>query len=107
MTTENHIRSARSDQENHDIVSASVSRAGSSTDFTKSMLSQIDEGRGLSTKQWYWMDVLAERIIAKAANYGHRTGKCVFCHRKLSHPISEHVGYGPVCAERNHLPWSL
>lgn len=41
----------------------------------------------------------------QAAEFGHVTGACVFCGRKLTDERSISVGYGPVCAENQHLPW--
>ena len=40
-----------------------------------------------------------------AQAYARETGACMFCHRKLTHPTSVSHGYGPVCAERNGLPY--
>lgn len=40
-----------------------------------------------------------------AARYGRETGECCFCQRRLSDPRSVRVGYGPVCAGYNGLPW--
>lgn len=36
--------------------------------------------------------------------YGHTTGNCMFCARKLTNAVSVAVGYGPVCAENFGLP---
>lgn len=41
----------------------------------------------------------------QAAHFGHTTGSCVFCSRHLTDERSIAVGYGPVCAEREGLPW--
>jgi hypothetical protein len=41
----------------------------------------------------------------EAAAFGHATGCCVFCARELTDDRSVHVGYGPVCAANNALPW--
>lgn len=99
-----HIRSNRTNQENYLIVRANQNRLGKSDrDFAQSIITQST--RGLSVKQWYWMDVLAERILERVTNYAKRTGKCCFCYRKLTTTASVAAGYGPVCAERNHLPW--
>lgn len=47
-----------------------------------------------------------DRVSAEdAAKFGHVTGACVFCSRKLTDERSLTVGYGPVCAERESLPW--
>lgn len=40
-----------------------------------------------------------------AARYGHLTGFCCFCGRKLDDERSTLVGYGPVCADSYNLPW--
>lgn len=46
------------------------------------------------------------RVTAEeAAKFGHLTGTCVFCGRGLTDERSVEVGYGPVCAEREGLPW--
>lgn len=48
----------------------------------------------------------ADRLTAEdAAKFGHLTGQCVFCARRLTDERSIAVGYGPVCAEREGLPW--
>lgn len=50
-----------------------------------------------------------DRISAEdAARFGHVTGQCVFCSRRLTDDgenRSVAVGYGPVCAAREGLPW--
>lgn len=40
-----------------------------------------------------------------AANYGHKTGNCVFCLKKLTDEKSTTVGYGKVCASNWGLVW--
>lgn len=40
-----------------------------------------------------------------AAEYGHLTGICCFCAKKLTDERSTTVGYGPVCAKHYALPW--
>jgi hypothetical protein len=48
----------------------------------------------------------ANRVSAdQASQFGAVTGRCVFCSRKLTDERSIEVGYGPVCAERENLPW--
>lgn len=45
---------------------------------------------------------------AEAAAFGHEFHACIFCSRSLSDDgpkRSVQVGYGPVCAEKNDLPW--
>lgn len=79
---------------------------------------KVVEGRnGLYAKVWeneewvYAPGVVrsltpAHKISAEeAARFGHLTGACVFCSRKLTDERSVSVGYGPVCAERVGLPW--
>ena len=39
-----------------------------------------------------------------AKQYGRITGRCCFCHLKLSNRVSIYNGYGPVCAEHYGLP---
>jgi hypothetical protein len=41
----------------------------------------------------------------EAAAFGRATGCCVFCARELTDDRSVEVGYGPVCAANNELPW--
>jgi hypothetical protein len=41
----------------------------------------------------------------QAAEFGHAYGVCVFCTRELTDERSVVVGYGPVCAKHNDLPW--
>jgi hypothetical protein len=43
----------------------------------------------------------------EAAAFGHATGHCVYCSRELTDDRSVEVGYGPVCAEKNGLPWGV
>ena len=101
---ENHIRTDRSNKNNLGIVISNIRHLNTSShSFAESLIRQADTG--LSYKQWYWMDVLAQRCIDNAKEYGRRTGKCMYCRRKLTDDRSVSVGYGPICAERNHLPW--
>ena len=47
-----------------------------------------------------------DKVTAEqAARFGHVTGSCVFCSRKLTDERSIFVGYGPTCAGHNNLPW--
>lgn len=50
----------------------------------------------------------ARRLAAfgtdEIAAAGRRSGRCVYCARQLSDPISIALGYGPVCAGYHHLP---
>lgn len=49
---------------------------------------------------------LAHKVTAEQAEaFGHITGSCVFCTRKLTDERSIVAGYGPKCAENNGLPW--
>lgn len=49
---------------------------------------------------------LGHRITAAEAKaFGLSTERCVFCSLKLTDGRSTEVGYGPVCAENNDLPW--
>jgi hypothetical protein len=41
----------------------------------------------------------------QAARFGKLWGSCVFCSRLLTDERSVTVGYGPICAEHNGLPW--
>lgn len=41
----------------------------------------------------------------EAARFGHLYGSCVFCGRTLTDERSIKVGYGPICADHNSLPW--
>lgn len=48
---------------------------------------------------------LAAEPAQVAAEYGHLTGHCCFCARKLSDAPSIAVGYGPICARKFGMPW--
>lgn len=48
-----------------------------------------------------WRPLTAE----EASDFGHKHNKCVFCYKKLSTVESTTVGYGPICAGNNNLPW--
>lgn len=41
----------------------------------------------------------------EAAAFGKLYGICIFCNRDLTDERSIEVGYGPVCAENQGLPW--
>lgn len=47
----------------------------------------------------------AQEPASYAAKHGHATGACCFCAKKLTHPKSLAVGYGPDCADHYGLPW--
>ena len=48
---------------------------------------------------------LSENPIETAAAHGKLTGRCCFCHRRLSDVRSTGMGYGPQCAESFGLDW--
>jgi hypothetical protein len=48
---------------------------------------------------------LCDDPAAVAAAFGHLTGNCCFCSRKLSDARSIETGYGRGCADRFGLPW--
>jgi len=41
----------------------------------------------------------------QASEFGHLYGQCIFRGCRLTHEISIRLGYGPVCAEKNGMPW--
>jgi len=45
--------------------------------------------------------------ITTLAEMGRLAGRCAFCQRALDDERSTAMGYGPVCAKRYSLPWSL
>jgi hypothetical protein len=48
---------------------------------------------------------LAEETSEVAGKNGRETGVCCFCGLTLTHAISLHHGYGPICASKYNLPW--
>lgn len=48
---------------------------------------------------------MAANPAKMAALYGHKTSSCCFCGLPLKTSESVTMGYGPVCAEKFHLPW--
>lgn len=49
---------------------------------------------------------LNDKVTAEqAARFGHVTGQCVNCGKKLTDERSISVGYGPTCAANNGWPW--
>lgn len=42
----------------------------------------------------------AKPTLEEAKAYGRRTGRCMVCGRKLTHPTSVEAGIGPICAGR-------
>lgn len=53
----------------------------------------------------YSLTVENRATSEQAAHFGQLYGLCVFCTRTLTDERSIEVGYGPVCAERENLPW--
>jgi penicillin-binding protein-related factor A (putative recombinase) len=54
------------------------------------------------------MDILRELEVDPekyAAEYGKLTGRCCFCHRKLTTDPSIRMGYGETCAKHYRLPY--
>jgi hypothetical protein len=51
------------------------------------------------------LERLADKPAEVAAEYGHLSGNCCFCHRPLTDERSTDVGYGPVCAKHYGLSW--
>lgn len=47
-----------------------------------------------------------ETAIERMIRRGRETGWCQFCSRRLTHPTSREMGYGPTCAKNHHLPWN-
>jgi hypothetical protein len=41
-----------------------------------------------------------DNLLQLAKIYGHETGSCSICARKLSDPLSVQMGIGPICAKR-------
>ncbi len=50
---------------------------------------------------------LARDPAKVAADFGHLTGNCCFCNRKLNDERSVTVGYGQTCAKKFGLPWGV
>ena len=61
------------------------------------------EGR----KPLYFLTTDSRITAEQAARFGSVTGSCVFCMRTLTDERSISVGYGPICAEHNGLPWGV
>jgi hypothetical protein len=48
----------------------------------------------------------ATRATAEQAkSFATLAGRCIFCSHAIDTPESTAVGYGPVCAAKNNLPW--
>lgn len=56
-------------------------------------------------KPMHFLTALDRVTGDEAARFGKTTGRCVFCSRMLTDERSIEVGYGPICAEREGLPW--
>lgn len=50
-------------------------------------------------------DACRPATAEEAAGFGFATSRCSFCGRPLKVGASQHVGYGPICADRHGLPW--
>ena len=61
----------------------------------------VYEGR----KPLHFLNREMRATAEQASAFGGLTGTCVFCSRRLTDERSIAVGYGPVCAEREGLPW--
>lgn len=62
--------------------------------------------------EWVYAPGAMNRLTAdmrvnaeQAARFGKLWGSCVFCSRLLTDERSVSVGYGPICADHNGLPW--
>lgn len=64
-----------------------------------SSAARVDESHRLA------IESLAADPAQFAAAFGKSTGSCSFCGRGLTDERSVEVGYGPVCADHNGLPW--
>jgi len=51
------------------------------------------------------LEALSKKPAETAAHYGRLTGRCCFCHLKLSDDRSTAMGYGETCADHYGLPW--
>ena len=67
--------------------------------------------RAVAWTQAQWIDetlaAFAADPAAFAAASGKATGICCFCGRHLETKESVEAGYGPICAEKFHLPWGV
>jgi hypothetical protein len=41
-----------------------------------------------------------DNLLQLAKIYGHESGSCSICGRKLDNPLSVQMGIGPICAKR-------
>ena len=99
--------SGRTPEENLEILrfNAVMNLSNADNEFAGSLMGNYDRRGSLTEKQWYWVDQLASRCIKAVADYGHKTGRCQICRRKLTDPKSIKHGYGPTCAHNNGLPY--
>ena len=72
------------------------------------------DSRTADKVEWSYAKGVIFRLTAEtkltatqAAEIGHRTARCVYCGRELTHPASLTAGYGAICAERQGLPWGM
>jgi hypothetical protein len=71
---------------------------------------ELELGRDAPPVRAALIDLLVELAFdpAKvAADFGHLTGNCCFCNRKLADGRSVTVGYGQICAKKFGLPWGV
>ena len=101
----NYEPSSRDKADNLKILRANLNVLSEGDQKFAHSLTSNAEIRGLTEKQWYWVDQLVSRALARVEDHGKRTGKCIYCRRKLTHNFSLQAGYGPICAEKYHLPW--
>lgn len=47
---------------------------------------------------------IADNPMEAAINYGHKSGECSICGRRLDNAISVYNGIGPICAEKIGYP---
>ena len=52
------------------------------------------------------LDAFNDDPATCVAKMGKATGRCVFCARELTEPISMTMGYGKICSIHYSLPWS-
>lgn len=60
-------------------------------DYAPGVIRNLSEGTAMTLEQ--------------AKEFGALTGTCVYCARELNDERSIEAGYGPVCADKNGLPW--
>lgn len=77
-----------------------ISEQGEFTESSRIAEQEMNEVARLMRK-------LSENPAEVAAKYGHLTGNCCFCNKKLTDEKSTSVGYGPVCAQHYGLPWGV